>query len=65
MKGTILDISVKPGDEVHKGDKLVVLSAMKMEMVVQAPHAGKIKQVHVGKGDSLQGGDLVISMDPA
>jgi pyruvate carboxylase len=63
MPGTVLDVRVKPGDDVSKGDKLVVLSAMKMEMVVQAPNAGKVKEVHVGKDDSLQGGDLIITLE--
>ncbi|CAG0912297.1 unnamed protein product [Notodromas monacha] len=63
MPGTVLDVRVKPGDKVSKGDKIVVLSAMKMEMVVQAPDAGTVKEVHVVKDDKLQGGDLIITLE--
>lgn len=63
MPGTVIDIRVKPGDSVKKGDPLVVLSAMKMEMVVQAPVAGKVKNVAVSKEMRLQGDDLVVELE--
>lgn len=64
MPGTVVDIRVKVGDEVKKGSPLVVLSAMKMEMVVQAPCDGKITSVDVSKDMKLLGDDLVLSIDP-
>lgn len=62
MPGTVLDVRVKEGDVVKKGDPLVVISAMKMEMVVQAPVAGKVKSIAVTKEMKLQGDDLLVEI---
>ncbi|XP_015437591.1 PREDICTED: pyruvate carboxylase, mitochondrial, partial [Dufourea novaeangliae] len=63
MPGTVIEIRVKVGDTVEKGAPLVVLSAMKMEMVVQAPMAGKIKTLDVSQGMRLEGDDLVLTIE--
>ncbi|XP_023246746.1 pyruvate carboxylase, mitochondrial-like [Copidosoma floridanum] len=63
MPGTVIDIYVKIGDIVEKGAALMVLSAMKMEMVVQAPQAGKIKSIETAIGIKLEGNDLLITME--
>jgi urea carboxylase/allophanate hydrolase len=54
---------VKVGDEVTKGQGLVVVEAMKTEMVVNAPRSGKVlKIVHVN-GDMVDSGDLVVVIE--
>lgn len=63
MPGEVIDIRVKVGDTVEKGAPLVVLSAMKMEMVVQAPRAGKIKSLDISLGMRLEGDDLVLTFE--
>ncbi|KAG8034830.1 hypothetical protein G9C98_007906 [Cotesia typhae] len=63
MPGTVIDIRVKVGDTVEKGAPLIVISAMKMEMVVQAPKAGKIKTLDVSVNSKLEGDDLLITME--
>ncbi|XP_034178667.1 pyruvate carboxylase isoform X1 [Osmia lignaria lignaria] len=63
MPGTVIDIRVKVGDTVDKGVPLVVLSAMKMEMVVQAPRAGKVKSLEVSQGIRLEGDDLILTLE--
>lgn len=63
MPGEVIDIRVKVGDTVEKGAPLVVLSAMKMEMVVQAPKAGKIKSLDIKLGMRLEGDDLVLTFE--
>lgn len=65
MPGSVIDVRVKVGDVVKKGDPLVVLSAMKMEMVVQAPVAGKIKAVPAAKDMRMQGDDLLVEIEPS
>lgn len=64
MPGTVLDVRVKEGEEVKKGSPLVVLSAMKMEMVVQAPYDGIITSIIVKKDMKLEGDDLIAKMKP-
>lgn len=63
MPGTVIDIRVKVGDRVEKGAALIVLSAMKMEMVVQAPRAGKIKTLDITQGMKLEGEDLLLTIE--
>lgn len=64
MPGTVIDIRVKEGDKVIKGQPLIVLSAMKMEMVVQSPITGKVKKVFATKDMKLEGDDLILEIDP-
>ena len=61
LPGIILDIVCQTGDTVKKGQKLIVLEAMKMENVISADRDGVIKEIKVDRGDSvLEGTDLVI-----
>ncbi|KAF2652557.1 pyruvate carboxylase [Lophiostoma macrostomum CBS 122681] len=59
MSGVVLELRVKDGGEVKKGDPIAILSAMKMEMVISAPHSGKIGDLSVREGDSVDSQDLV------
>ena len=62
MKGEIIEMKVAVGDKVIKGQNLAVLSAMKMEMVVQSPVNGVIRAVTVKKGQKIEGDDLMIEI---
>ncbi|XP_042882982.1 pyruvate carboxylase, mitochondrial-like isoform X2 [Penaeus japonicus] len=64
MPGTVIDIKVKEGDEVKKGASMVVLSAMKMEMVVQSPCDGVVESIAITKDMKLEGDDLVLTVTP-
>ncbi|PVI03812.1 pyruvate carboxylase [Periconia macrospinosa] len=59
MSGVLVEVRAKEGGDVLKGDPIAVLSAMKMEMVISAPHSGKIGSLSVREGDSVDSGDLV------
>ena len=50
MSGVVVELRIHVGSHVKKGDPIAVLSAMKMEMVISAPHAGKIDQIKVAEG---------------
>jgi len=51
LPGTILEILVKPGEKVEKGQTVLILEAMKMENSVLAPKEGKLKTLEVKAGD--------------
>lgn len=61
LPGIILEVSCKEGEAVKKGQKLLVLEAMKMENVIEATSDGTVTSIKVNKGDSvLEGAPLVI-----
>jgi pyruvate carboxylase len=62
MSGVVIEVRVKEGQPIKKGDPLCVMSAMKMESSVTAPVSGTVKRVLVAEGDSIAGGDLVVEL---
>ena len=61
MPGNILDVKVKAGASVKAGDVLVILEAMKNEIV--APQDGTVASINVNKGDTVNSGDVLVSMN--
>lgn len=61
LPGVIVEVTVKAGDEVKRGDTVVVLDAMKMENNIASERAGRVAQVCVEPGQSvMEGTDLVV-----
>jgi biotin carboxyl carrier protein len=60
MPGLILDIKIAEGDEVKKGDPIMILEAMKMENVLKSPGEGIVKAIKVKKGDSVEKNQVLI-----
>ncbi|MCD7900469.1 MAG: biotin/lipoyl-binding protein [Bacteroides sp.] len=61
LPGVILEIKVKEGDAVKKGQTVIILEAMKMENNINAHKDGKVTAINVKTGESvLEGTDLVI-----
>ena len=61
LPGVILNILVKEGDMVKKGQPVIILEAMKMENNINADREGKVAAIKVQKGESvLEGTDLII-----
>ena len=56
MPGMVLKILVKAGDVVKRGAPLIVLEAMKMEHIVNAPKDGRVVSVHCVEGEMVQPG---------
>ncbi|WP_314066881.1 pyruvate carboxylase [uncultured Vagococcus sp.] len=62
MSGSVLEVLVKKGDKVQKGDPLLVTEAMKMETTIQAPFEGTVMTIHVENGEPILSGDLLVEM---
>ena len=63
MPGLIYEIKVKVGDEVKKGDVLLILVAMKMENAIKAIGDGIVKSIKTNIGDSVEKGRLIIEFE--
>ncbi len=62
MPGQVVSVAVREGDEVSKGQTLVVLEAMKMELRVQAPYAGRVQRVLVEAGQVVERGQQLVEL---
>lgn len=62
LPGIIIDVLVNVGDDVKKGQTVVMLEAMKMENAIQATQDGKVTEVCVSKGDSVLEGVVLVSI---
>lgn len=63
MPGMVVTIHVNNGDQVKKGDRLLVLEAMKMETTFHAEHDGMVTQIVVQQGDTVETGDLLMMIE--
>ena len=63
MPATVVRVEVSPGTAVRRGDTLVILEAMKMELPIRASSDGIVKGVHCKPGDLVQPGIALIDME--
>ena len=63
IPGTVLDIIVKPGQIVKKGDDLMILDSMKMQNQLKCSIDGKIKNIPVKKGDKVSKGTVLLELE--
>jgi acetyl/propionyl-CoA carboxylase alpha subunit len=64
MPGTIVHLSVAPGDAVTAGDAVVVIESMKLEMVLRAPRSGTIKSLSLSAGNKFERDTILVSLEP-
>lgn len=62
IQGTVVNVKVKPGDRVSKGDVLLIIEAMKLENEVPSPFAGEVVQVLVSKGQSVSAKEVIVTI---
>jgi biotin carboxyl carrier protein len=62
MPGQVRQVLVAEGDAVERGQTLVILEAMKMEIRVAAPHAGRVAQVAVREGEVVDRGQVLVEL---
>jgi biotin carboxyl carrier protein len=60
MPGMVLNVLVKEGDDVKKGDALIILEAMKMENILKSPSDGHIKKIAINKGLAVEKNQILI-----
>ena len=62
IPGLIASIAVSVGHKVNKGDKLLMLEAMKMQTTISAPIDGVVDEVHVALNDTVESKDLLMTL---
>lgn len=62
MPATVVHVKVQPGDTVKRGDILIVLEAMKMELPVRATDDGRVVAVHCRPGELVQPDTILVEM---
>jgi biotin carboxyl carrier protein len=63
IAGVVFQIAATAGDAVAAGDPVIVLESMKMEIPVEAPRAGAVREILVQEGQTVQEGETVAVLD--
>ena len=63
MNGNIWKVLVQPGDDVSAGQTLVIVEAMKMELAIAAPCAGRVKRIACQAGRAVSPGDTLLWLE--
>jgi len=59
LPGMVTSVAVEPNQSVNKGDRVLVIEAMKMQSTVYAPVAGKVVAIHAQAGQQVEAKDLL------
>lgn len=57
--GKVLRVTVESGAQVARGDEIMVIESMKVEIPIKAPAPGRIKEIRVKPGDQIQRNNLL------
>ncbi|KAB0599091.1 biotin/lipoyl-containing protein, partial [Cupriavidus pauculus] len=61
----VIEVHVKPGDQINAEDALVTLESDKATMDVPSPQAGTVKEVRIKVGDNVKEGSVLVMLEPA
>jgi acetyl-CoA carboxylase biotin carboxyl carrier protein len=59
ITGTVVRVEKQPGDSVTEGEAIIILESMKMEMPLESPVSGKVKEIRVKEGQAVAEGDVL------
>nr|WP_256365385.1 biotin/lipoyl-containing protein [Campylobacter hyointestinalis] len=62
MPAGVFKILVKVGDTVGKGQTLIILEAMKMEIPIESPNAGVVSEILVSQGETVEDGQVLLKL---
>jgi biotin carboxyl carrier protein len=63
ITGVVFQIVAGAGSAVAAGDPILILESMKMEIPVEAPRAGTVREVRVAEGQTVQEGEVVSTLE--
>jgi len=63
MTGKIINISVNVGDRINADDEVIIMDAMKMEIPVQSPAEGIVREILVKEGDSVKTDQILMVLE--
>jgi acetyl-CoA carboxylase biotin carboxyl carrier protein len=63
ITGVVFQVVARAGDKVGAGDPILILESMKMEIPVESPRAGVVRELKVAEGQTVQEGDVVATLD--
>jgi biotin carboxyl carrier protein len=62
MPGTVTKVSRKVGDVVKKGESILAMEAMKMELVLKAEYNGRVVKIDVAEGEFVEAGRVLVEI---
>ena len=63
ITGTVWKIEKRVGDSVAAGESILILESMKMELPVEAPAPGKVREIRCKEGEAVQEGQILATLD--
>jgi 3-methylcrotonyl-CoA carboxylase alpha subunit len=64
LPGSVIQVLVRTGETVAKGQALMIIEAMKMEHTISAPRRGTVRQLYFSKGEQVAEGAQLLEFEP-